>query len=89
MVTLTEIAANIREQVDIIDAYLKENNLEQPSFDVNSPTELPTDPKVQRARLNLIEAGGALENLATGSADHLRWRCMTVSRRFYIYHALV
>jgi hypothetical protein len=79
MVTLSELAADIQSQVGIIDSYLKQNNLPQPSFAVDSPSELPLDADVQRARLKLIETSSALANLATGSADHLRWRCMSVS----------
>ncbi|KAF1993359.1 S-adenosyl-L-methionine-dependent methyltransferase [Amniculicola lignicola CBS 123094] len=89
MITFAELAADIQTQVNIIDTYLKEHNLPQPSFDVDSPTELPIDPNVQRARLKLIEAGGALENLATGSADHLRWRCMTEKFDDMVLHFLV
>jgi hypothetical protein len=71
--------------VAVIDSYLKENDLPQPTFDVDSPRELPHDPNVQRARMLLIEKASALANLATGAADHLLWQQMIV-RGYIIFH---
>lgn len=79
MVTLAELAHEIQFNVAVIDDYLKKHNLQQPTFDVDSPKELPPDANVQRARMLLIEKATALANLATGSADDLLWHQMTVS----------
>jgi hypothetical protein len=66
--------------VAVIDNYFKKHNLQQPTFDVDSPKELPSDVNVQRAWMLLIEKVSAVANLATGAADHLLWHQMTVSR---------
>jgi len=84
MVTLSELAQEVQSHVAVIDKYLKEHNLPQPTFDADSPLELPLDADVQRARMLLIEQASALANLATGAADHLRWHCMNVSRNNFI-----
>lgn len=79
MSTFAKLASDIQSHVDVIDTYLAEHKLPQPSFAADSPRELPLDANVQRARLLLIEQASALANLAIGAADHLRWHCMNVS----------
>lgn len=80
MSTLVKLASDIQSQVDVINTYLTVNQLPQPSFAADSPTELPLNVDVQRARLRLIETASALANLAIGSADHLRWHCTNASQ---------
>jgi hypothetical protein len=72
MVSFSSLTADIQSQVNIIDAYLNKHKLPQPSFAPDSPTELPLDAGVQRARLKLIETASALANLATEMAMFLR-----------------
>lgn len=79
MSLLHKLSSDIQSQVNIINAYLKENDLPQPSFAGDSPSGLPDDSAVQKARLLLIEQASALHNLAIGPADHLRWHMMNVS----------
>ncbi|RYO88689.1 hypothetical protein DL766_004431 [Monosporascus sp. MC13-8B] len=76
MSLLRKLSTEIQSHVDVIDSYLTKHNLPQPSFAADSPTGLPDTAEVQRARLLLIETASALANLATGSADHLRWHMM-------------
>ncbi|KAE8383474.1 O-methyltransferase-domain-containing protein [Aspergillus bertholletiae] len=76
MVTLAELASDIQSHVKVIDSYLTEHDLPQPTFAPDSPRELPLDASVQRARMLLIETAMALSNLAIGAADNLRWHCM-------------
>nr|7BQO_A Chain A, HpiI [Hymenoscyphus scutula]7BQP_A Chain A, HpiI [Hymenoscyphus scutula] len=88
MATISNLASDIQSQVDVIDSYLKKHNLQQPSFEVDSPSELPLDANVQRARLKLIETATSLANLAIGSADHLRWHCMNNKYDDMVLHFL-
>lgn len=76
--TFSKLVSDIQAQVDVIDGYLTQHQLPQPSFAPSSPAELPPDANVQRARLMLIETASALENLAIGSADRLRWHFLNV-----------
>ncbi|KAI1077858.1 O-methyltransferase-domain-containing protein [Whalleya microplaca] len=76
MSLLRMLSSDIQSHVDVIGTYLTKHNLPQPSFAVDSPTGLPDDAEVQRARLLLIETASTLANLATGSADHLRWHML-------------
>ncbi|RYP81239.1 hypothetical protein DL769_002069 [Monosporascus sp. CRB-8-3] len=79
MSLLRKLSTEIQSHVDVIDTYLTKHNLPQPSFAADSPTGLPGTADVQRARLLLIETASALANLATGSADHLRWHMMNIN----------
>ncbi|RYP05066.1 hypothetical protein DL765_009961 [Monosporascus sp. GIB2] len=76
MSLLRKSSTEIQSHVNVIDSYLTKHNLPQPSFAADSPTGLPDTAEVQQARLLLIETASALANLATGSADHLRWHMM-------------
>lgn len=85
MTSLNELSATISVKVDEITKYLESHRLPPPSFDHDSPSALPADPLVQRARLALIEAASALTNLAIGSADFTRWQVLEASIFFCIY----
>lgn len=88
MVSFSSLAADIQSQVDVINKYLTQHNLPQPSFEPDSPTELPLNSDVQRARLLLIEKAAALTNLAIGSADHLRWHMLNAKFDDMVLHFL-
>lgn len=79
MASLSELSSTISVQVNEITKYLETHGLPPPSFDADSPSTLPADPVVQRARLDLIEAASALTNLAIGSADLTRWQVLEAS----------
>lgn len=79
MASLTELSSTISVRANEITKYLETHRLPQPSFDADSPSTLPADPVVQRARLDLIEAATALTNLAIGSADLTRWQVLEAS----------
>lgn len=79
MASLSELSSTISVRVNEITKYLETHGLPPPSFDADSPSTLPADPVVQRARLDLIEAASALTNLAIGSADLTRWQVLEAS----------
>lgn len=79
MASLRELSSSIALRVNEITEYLETHRLPLPSFDADSPSTLPSDPVVQRARLDLIEAATALANLAIGSADLIRWQVLEAS----------
>ena len=85
MTSLNELSSTISVNVDQITKYLDTHRLPPPSFHPDSPSTLPADPLVQRARLALIEAASALTNLAIGSADFTRWQVLEASPFFCTY----
>jgi hypothetical protein len=86
---LTELSKIIAEKTAIIDGYLTEKNLPQPSFDPDGPAELGPiargDEHVQKARIELIDATKELRDLAIGPADSLRYLPWDVRIFFSMY----
>jgi hypothetical protein len=74
---LAELSKIIAEKTAVIDAYLIEKGLPQPSFDPDGPAELGPiareDEHVQKARIELIDATKELRDLAIGPAESLRY----------------
>ncbi|KAF2222827.1 O-methyltransferase-domain-containing protein [Elsinoe ampelina] len=66
MSTLKDYSDNIASSVQVVEKYLAEKNLPQPSYDVTSPKEFPADapPEVQQARIKIIEQARELYQLA-------------------------
>ncbi|KAF4989556.1 hypothetical protein F66182_16642 [Fusarium sp. NRRL 66182] len=62
------LAATISESSDAITSFLKSRNLPTPSFDENGPADIPKDPEVQGARLQLLGALTDMLHLAMGPA---------------------
>ncbi|KAF4547897.1 O-methyltransferase domain-containing protein 6 [Elsinoe fawcettii] len=64
--TLQNYSDNIASSVQIVEKYLKDNNLPQPSYDVTSPKDFPVDAplEVQQARVKIIEQARELYQLA-------------------------
>jgi hypothetical protein len=69
--SLTELASKISAAASVIDGYLTENDIPKPSFNVNSPTSLPNDPKVQLAKMQMQEALTNMKDLVFGPDDLL------------------
>ncbi|EIW79807.1 S-adenosyl-L-methionine-dependent methyltransferase [Coniophora puteana RWD-64-598 SS2] len=73
---LSELAAQIAEQAVILEKFLDDNNLPQPSFGVQGPAAFPVgaDQKAANdARFSLIGATKDLRGLVVGPADTLKW----------------
>jgi hypothetical protein len=74
---LLELSNIIAEKTAVIDAYLDEKGLPQPSFDPDGPAELGPiareDEHIQKARIELIDATKELRDLAIGPADTVRY----------------
>ncbi|EED14270.1 O-methyltransferase, putative [Talaromyces stipitatus ATCC 10500] len=65
---IIQLAQLISSQTSIIDSHLQINNLPQPSFDQNGPTEPIQNetPEIQRAKTDVIEAAIELRQLLEG-----------------------
>ncbi|PWY67993.1 S-adenosyl-L-methionine-dependent methyltransferase [Aspergillus sclerotioniger CBS 115572] len=75
MATLSEIAAHITEHAKLLDEHLQSKNLPPPSFAIDAPPDFPNpekDPRVEAARVALIEDTQTLRNLALGPAHVVR-----------------
>jgi hypothetical protein len=67
--SISELADSIKANANILEEYLKTNNLPPPSFDVNGPTNItiPTNElKVLKARGAVVSAAQELRNLVLG-----------------------
>jgi hypothetical protein len=64
--SLIELASKISAAASVIDDYLTKNNIPKPSFDVNGPTALPNDPKIQIAKMQMQEALMDMKDLLLG-----------------------
>ena len=66
--TPAELATQIQEATTVLTEYLKQNNLPQPSLDVNGaglPRQI-SDKKVSDARTNLLSATRSLQSIIAG-----------------------
>jgi hypothetical protein len=80
--SFTELAAVVASTVETITKTLASKGLPQPSFSVDGPIEFPSSPEfaeLQGARLKLIEAAQAIEQLATGPKDYITSQALEVS----------
>ena len=64
---ITELAALISTHTNTVEHYLQSNGLHPPSFNVDGPVQLGIkDPKIEAARLAVIEASIELHDLLVG-----------------------
>ena len=78
---LKELAAQVSAHAKTIEDTLEEKNLPLPSFQVDSPTDLPDGPEyrqLQEARNALIDAARSLEHLGKGPEQWMKSQHMTV-----------
>lgn len=79
--SMTALADIISKETAKLEAYLKENNLPMPSFDVDTAADdfpkLPED--MQKSRLAVIHATKQLRDLTVGPRESLRWGVWKVS----------
>ncbi|PYI09331.1 O-methyltransferase [Aspergillus sclerotiicarbonarius CBS 121057] len=75
MTTLSDLAARITLHAKLLDEHLQSNNLPTPSFSIDAPPDFPNpdkDPRVEAARVALIEDTQTLRNLALGPGQVVR-----------------
>lgn len=88
---LTELAAVVTNTTQTITKILTSKNLPQPSFTIDGPIEFPAGPEfadLQAARLKLVEAVQAIEQLAAGPKDYITWQALEVSWRRMLYDTM-
>ncbi|KAK4168692.1 S-adenosyl-L-methionine-dependent methyltransferase [Cladorrhinum sp. PSN259] len=68
------LAQQITKDTEKLEAYMKENNLPLPSFEVDSPADFPKLPdEVSQSRKRIINATKELGLLAHGPRESVRW----------------
>ncbi|KAG6152388.1 Alpha-1,3-mannosyltransferase cmt1 [Claviceps purpurea] len=71
---LVALARRISADADKVDAYLRENNLPQPGFEVHAPGDFPSLPAdVQQSRQQIVHDALELGRLARGPRETVRW----------------
>lgn len=71
---LVALARRISADADKVDAYLRENNLPQPGFEVDAPGDFPSLPAdVQQSRQQIVHDALELGRLARGPRETVRW----------------
>ncbi|KAI7779646.1 hypothetical protein LA080_000670 [Diaporthe eres] len=68
------LSQKIAKETEKLEAYMKENGLAMPSFDVDAADDFPKLPEdIQRSRLEIIHATKELRDLAVGPRESVRW----------------
>lgn len=76
------LSKKIAKETEKLEAYMKENGLTMPSFDVDAADDFPRLPEdIQRSRLEIIHATKELRDLAVGPRESVRWGVWEVSLR--------
>lgn len=74
------LSQKIAKETEKLEAYMKENGLSMPSFDVDAADDFPKLPEeIQRSRLEIIHATKELRDLAVGPRESVRWGVWEVS----------
>jgi hypothetical protein len=83
---MIDLAKKIAKETEALEAYMKENNLPMPSFEVDAPADFPTLPEdIMKSRQEIIYATKELGLLAHGPRESLRWGVWEVSLSGCIY----
>lgn len=73
MSTIIDLSREILKDAEAINAYFRDNDLQQPSFDINGPGRIKVDDEgVNSAHQRLILSARELHHLALGPAESLR-----------------
>ena len=71
--SILDLARGILKDAEVLDAYFRTNDLQQPSFDINGPGRVKIeDFEVKSAHQRLITSSRELHHLALGPAESLR-----------------
>jgi hypothetical protein len=77
---MVALSHKIARETEKLEAYMKENGLAMPSFNVDAADDFPTLPEdIQRSRLEVIHATKELRDLAVGPRESVRWGVWEVS----------
>ncbi|QSZ37149.1 hypothetical protein DSL72_009243 [Monilinia vaccinii-corymbosi] len=72
--SLVKLAAKITRETEKLSAYLKDNGIEEPNFDVSSAVAFPKLPEdLRKSREEIITATEELRDLVTGAKERLQW----------------
>ncbi len=85
MSSLEDYAAEITAQAKKMMELLKKKDLAPPSFSRDGPLSVPAGPDykdIQEARMSLIDAAAAIQHLAIGPEDWIKWQALTVRFKF-------
>lgn len=87
---MAALARKIANETEKLEAYMKENNLPMPSFDVDAPADFPKLPdNVLKSRQEIIFATKELALLAHGPREFVRWGIWEVSSFFCLLVAFL
>lgn len=76
-----QLARKIVAEAEKLEAYLKDNGLPEPGFDVDAPQDFPCLSRdAQQCRQEIVFASRELESLARGPKESLRWGVWSVSK---------
>ncbi|OJJ68000.1 hypothetical protein ASPBRDRAFT_58574 [Aspergillus brasiliensis CBS 101740] len=90
--SLTDLAARITANAQLLDAHLQSHNLPTPSTSPTASPDFPNpnnDPAVESARISLIEDTQTLRNYALGPAQVVRelcWSTIDLAVQQSLYH---
>ncbi|GKZ79240.1 hypothetical protein AnigIFM56816_003125 [Aspergillus niger] len=90
--SLTDLAAQITANAQLLDAHLKSHNLPSPSTSIHACPDFPNpnnDPAVESARIALLEDTQTLRNYALGPAQVIRelcWNTIDLAVQQVLYH---
>lgn len=80
------LSKKIAKETEKLEAYMKENGLTMPSFDVDAADDFPRLPEdIQRSRLEIIHATKELRDLAVGPRESVRWGVWEVSLHMHFH----
>ncbi|ROV97171.1 hypothetical protein VPNG_08825 [Cytospora leucostoma] len=72
--SMIALSKKIAEETEKLERYMKANGLAMPAFDVGAADDFPKLPeKIQRSRLEIINATKELRDLAVGPRESVRW----------------
>jgi hypothetical protein len=80
--SLTAFATEILKHAQILDAYIEEHSLPQPSFDKTGPLLFPISNNAaaqQESRTLLLEASQAISDLVAGPVNSIGWSALSVN----------
>lgn len=81
MTLLEEYATEIATQARKMTELLQKKDIALPSFSQDGPSSVPAGPdfkEIQEARMSLIDAAAAIQQLAIGPEDWIKWQALTV-----------
>lgn len=77
---MIQLANKITQETEKLDKYIKENNLPEPGFGADAPTDFPKLPDdIQKSRQEIVYATKELGQLVRGPREQVRWGVWNVS----------